>query len=259
MSQSIDFAVTPSVVSTENYIMYLQGDGAEEQGVIQVTNNNNNYDPDNPIALYSGVGQSTGTNSTLTGLYGAYIQVGDASSETDEKSKLACYAGDVNVLSLRSNTPYDDVAAVTLNNTGNYAGTDCIYVGNGVTPTNDPDWGTGVYDWNTILNVDGCAWYVIKANGSYKYGLDLSAATIVDSAIRLAYTQPIVAGSSTETEVVLLSSDGSGNALVSEAGATTFIRSSSLQVPNLPTSSSGLPSGSIWADPSDDYRLKWVP
>jgi hypothetical protein len=171
--------------------MYYDDNGAyvDRQAKFTLQRNTGSTAPSTVIAnIYSFV-ESKGDNASLKGASAGYFDSRDRSDVTGaNKGILHGITVNVGPRVARNNTPYDDVAAIVVGNSGTASGTEGIYIGHNV--------GGGGNDFLAAIGIDSHSQdAAIYVNGTHNYGLDFArgaGATLTTSAIRLPNNKNIV-------------------------------------------------------------------
>lgn len=135
--------------------------------------------------------QGLGDNTTFKGVAGLITQARDLPSVgVGTKGVLYAFQAAVVPLIDRSNVPFDDVVAVSVENQGSAVGTDAVYFAHnrsdvGANPT--------AHDWGTIVQNDAWANNFVRSSGHHVNGLDLTGATLSGAALYMANQQKIAA------------------------------------------------------------------
>lgn len=227
----------------------------EENGIVQL----NGTHQAGQAYVVPGMGvfmTSVADNSGIKGAYGIFIRVDDDASVAGNpalRGKLSGLQANVKVLAARNNSPADDVTGVAINNVGTANGSEGLYIGQNVVGGDCS--GVVNCDFNTGVGVDANAYYGIALAGSYGIGIDLArAASFSASAIRMKEETAIVfTPTPGGTEYSLISSDSSHNVRLGQ-NAQQQIAQGTFVVPNMPTTCSGNPVGTLW-NSSGDVRL----
>ncbi len=110
-----------------------------------------------------------GDNHTFIGSAGIFIATGDDALTTPEnKGVLYGIAISMQPRVARNNVPFDDVAAIVIQNEGTHASfCECVYVGHNAAFGTAPEWGAA-------FGTDANAGIVLKATGYYANGIDFA-------------------------------------------------------------------------------------
>lgn len=166
-----------------------------------------------------------GDNTTFRGIGGGVFIAKDLSTVTGaDKGVLYAIEGNVVPIVDRNNSPFDDVVALALFNSGPAIGTDCFYVGRG--RTDNP----AANDFHQIIQIDGWAEKLFRASGHYTDGISLSSATITGSAIKLASGQKILLATTSifQDDTAIKSLDANGGYVRFGGNAPVFRKANAI-------------------------------
>lgn len=163
--------------------------------------------PSTVVASIYSLVESKGDNATLKGASAGYFDSRDRSDVTgSNKGVLHGLTVNVGPRVDRTNTPYDDAAALVVGNSGTARATEGIYIGHNV--------GGGGNDFLAAIGIDShSADAAIYVNGAHNYGLDFvrgAGATLTTAAIRIPNNKSIVgrnAANSADVALIKLATD----------------------------------------------------